>query len=589
MKRHAIRAGEYLAIDPSVINHDADGFYIVIGGDPPENERRGTVCVVHVRGALMHYDGEGGDSYEAIVCRVKCALEYDPKPTAIVFRIESPGGVVAGLNETVLKLQRMSKESGVKFYAYVDEMAASAAYAICCACSEVIAPPSAIIGSVGVISTLVSQAKRDVADGLDFRIITSGKRKADGHLHAPISDDAVKAEVARNAELAAQFFALAGKARRLAPAKLQALEAAIYLGKSAKKVGLVDEVMCLDDVLYGLDATETPSPDEVAPNRGNATDRRADENEALDSSATHESKSTQAGSESPHPTKGHADMLKLDTLIKQTEAAIATEQDAKKLRALHARLATYAATRADMDGDDDEDDKKEDDDDEEDEDESKAKKAAAAAKQAKKAAEAAKHRAKAADHKQKAAEYEEAAKKAEDDEEDEEESEEEAAARIESYAPSEDISPVRTSALSPGQTAALSDQSKRLEKLERDAIARDRSSKDRERTALIDEAHAKRRITKAQASTLRKKDHSFVVDYLSMHTVPIVVTEEDDLAAPKGGSVDGGPMLTAEQMADIDQAVRSTGAKGEAASKLKADMVTNARKELSSLNGAGRY
>lgn len=280
MKRHAIRAGEYLAIDPSVIQHDADGFYIIIGRDPPKNERRGSVCIVHVRGALMHYDGDGGDSYEAIVCRVKCALEYDPKPTALVFRIESPGGVVAGLNETVLKLQRMSKESKVPFIAYVDEMAASAAYAICCSCSEILAPPSAIIGSVGVISTLGSQAKRDAADGYDYVIITSGKRKADGHPHAVITDDAVKAETARNSELASQFFALAGKARKMKPDALRALEAAIYLGKGAKKVGLIDDVMGLDDVLFGLDASdtaETPTPDTIAPNRGNQTDRRADE------------------------------------------------------------------------------------------------------------------------------------------------------------------------------------------------------------------------------------------------------------------------------------------------------------------------
>jgi ClpP class serine protease len=614
MKRHAIRAGEYLAIDPSVINHDADGFYIVIGGDPPENERRGTVCVVHVRGALMHYDGEGGDSYEAIICRVKCALEYDPKPTAIVFRIESPGGVVAGLNETVLKLQRMSKESGVKFYAYVDEMAASAAYAICCACSEVIAPPSAIIGSVGVISTLVSQAKRDVADGLDFRIITSGKRKADGHLHAPISDDAVKAEVARNAELAAQFFTLAGKARGLAPEKLQALEAAIYLGKSAKKVGLVDEVMCLDDVIYGLDATETPSPEEVAPNRGNATDRRAKEIEndtdaasvpktGLDRSA-HNASASIAQPGTAHvppgtPPSGEVTMpVKLDALIKKTEAAIATEQDAKKLRALRANLAAYASTRADMDGDDDgdEDDKKEDDDDEDDEDESKAKKAAAAAKQAKKAAEAAKHRAKAADHKQKAAEYEEAAKKVEDDEDDEEESEEEAEARLRTFAPS-DTHTSSPSSLTPGAVAALTSQAAITSGALADIARLKKESEQRTHSAIIADAKANRRITPNEAKMLAKRPLQFVREFLDMRgNSAVVPTDEDDLATPRDfGASASESSLSPEMMAQIDNAVRASGITGDKAEAMKAKMVGDAKKAVANpnaiLNGAsvGRF
>ena len=85
MKRHALRTGEYLAIDPGVIHHDADGFFILLGGDPPENERKGTVCIVHVRGALTQFKGEGGDSYEAIVERVQAGLNADPNPSVILF------------------------------------------------------------------------------------------------------------------------------------------------------------------------------------------------------------------------------------------------------------------------------------------------------------------------------------------------------------------------------------------------------------------------------------------------------------------------------------------------------------------------
>jgi ClpP class serine protease len=146
--------------------------------------------------------------------------------------------------------------------------------ALCCACSRILAPPSGVVGSIGTISTMVSQAGADKQMGLDFRIITSGKRKADGHPHQPITDDAVKAETARNAQLAAQFFALAGKARKIAPAKLESLEASIYLAKDAARLGLIDEVISLDEAIYGLDKSETPPP-APAPNTGNVTDRRA--------------------------------------------------------------------------------------------------------------------------------------------------------------------------------------------------------------------------------------------------------------------------------------------------------------------------
>ena len=273
--RYALRNREPLAIDADSIHRDADGFFLLLGGPPPENETRGSVIIVNIRGALQQFEGPGGDSYESILKRVGQAFGADPKPSAVVLHISSPGGMVAGLNECVLKLQRMSKEAKIELVAYAGELAASAAYALCCACSEVIAPPSGIVGSIGVISTMVSVAKHDEKEGVEFVIITSGKRKADGHIHAPLDPDAVRAEKERNAELAAQFFALAAKARGVPVAKLMGFEAAIFLGKKAEKAGLVDEVIGLDEAIYGLDTSEMASKEDVGPNTGNATERRA--------------------------------------------------------------------------------------------------------------------------------------------------------------------------------------------------------------------------------------------------------------------------------------------------------------------------
>lgn len=275
--RYALRTGEPMAISAAAIHRDADGFFVIVGGPPPENETRGTVAIVNIRGALQHWASPFGDSYEAITARVGSALSADPKPRKLMLRIDSPGGLVSGLNECAYRLRRMSAEAGVEFVAFVDELAASAGYALCCACSRVLAPPAAVIGSVGVISTMVSMAARDERDGIAFRIITSGKRKADGHLHVPISEDAVRAETARNTQLAEQFFALASKARGMPVAKIAALQAGIFLGHDAKRVGLVDQVVGLDAALASLDRTEVPGSPAPAPNQGNITDRRARE------------------------------------------------------------------------------------------------------------------------------------------------------------------------------------------------------------------------------------------------------------------------------------------------------------------------
>ena len=416
MKRYALKLGEPLAIKLSAIEPDDDGFFIV-GDSAPENEARGTVAVVHVRGALSQFKGEGGDSYEAIVERVGQALASDPKPSSVVLCISSPGGVVAGLNEAVFKIQRMGDAADVPLIAYMNELTASAAFALACACERRFTPPSGIIGSIGTISTMVSCHEADKADGLDFRIITSGARKADGHPHQPISDAAVAAESRRNAELASQFFALAGKALRKSPRALEKLEAGIFIGEEAQAAGLVNAIRTLDETIGALDRTDTAAP-KSAPNTGNITDRRAKE---LDKTSARVSLSPQEGRTS-NVRPGDVPM-NLKALIAKTEASIATETDPGQLRVLQAKLGTFQAkAEMDDDGDDDGDKKKkkDDDDDDDGDDESKAAKAAKKEEKAKKAAEAAKHRAKAAEHRTKMEEAEEAAKKCEEDDEEEE-------------------------------------------------------------------------------------------------------------------------------------------------------------------------
>lgn len=257
MNRYALRSGEHLAISGDAIRHDAGGFFLLLGGESPPNERRGSVAIVNVRGALQHHASPLGDSYEAIEARVAEAFAMDPKPSHVVLRIDSPGGLVSGCFEHSRRLRRMSAQAKIPLIAYADELIASAAFAIACACPEIVAPPSASVGSIGVIASLVSVAKHDAQEGVEFRVIFSGKRKADTNPHLPISDDAVRVERARNDELAAQFFDLAAKSRSLPAKKIAALEADVLLGRGAWKAGLTDSTESLDQLIYALDTTRT--------------------------------------------------------------------------------------------------------------------------------------------------------------------------------------------------------------------------------------------------------------------------------------------------------------------------------------------
>lgn len=349
-----LKPGELLAMDPARLPRGPHGFFWLSGPPQPKpNGRIGGAAVVYIHDPLEHHDTGEGDSYEAILRRVKEALAETAEdgsvsaPSAVILSIDSPGGVVSGLNECVFALQRLSAESGVPFIAWVDEMAASAAYALACSCEEIVCPKSAILGSVGVISTMYSQAAADKAAGIEVRLITSGARKADGHPHAPIEDAAVEAERDRVNKLAKEFWRLAGRARGLTMKTVASYEATIYLGPDAVRKGLADDIMSIADL--GLVLADKPRRVIVAAG-GNETDRQAAQLGRVTSAHFALDTTRHVSPPLTQPT-GERDMLKLEALIKKTLAAVATEKDPVKLAALVAKLHRLEASKKDMEDD----------------------------------------------------------------------------------------------------------------------------------------------------------------------------------------------------------------------------------------------
>ena len=272
-RRRYVRPRELLAIDERCLHIERDSMFWFFGESSLPNERQGSVAIVHIRGELDHHKSWCGESYEAIVERYKAATtgqdavdrhaqehrwddSYKPieatVPSCVVLCIDSPGGVVSGLNETVRAIQSIRKKSVVKTVAYVYELAASAAYALACACDAIYCPESAILGSIGVISTMISQAKKNAKDGYDVRLLTTGARKADGLLHAPITDAAVSAEMGRIEKLGASFFGLVSESRDISVAKIRGLQAGIFLGPDAVSRGLADGIKSWESFLGSM-------------------------------------------------------------------------------------------------------------------------------------------------------------------------------------------------------------------------------------------------------------------------------------------------------------------------------------------------
>ena len=182
-----------------------------------------------------------GDGYDAIRLRMSRALA-DPNVQSIVLRIDSPGGEVAGLNEAVRAMRAEASAAGKPVVVYVDELAASAAYALATVGDEIVTPESGCLGSIGVILAVTKRDRANEAAGLSTFVITSGARKADGHPFVAATDEEIAAFQAEVDALAQMFGALVAERRGGDAARWLGLEAACFYGHEAVSKGLADRV-----------------------------------------------------------------------------------------------------------------------------------------------------------------------------------------------------------------------------------------------------------------------------------------------------------------------------------------------------------
>ena len=274
--RAAATYGEALAIDPGAGGMLAS---VIRGGTPsprafgfmsdvpvplefdPEAIDEG-VCIFNISGPLEHHDHGWWHSYEAIAREAEVALACE-QCRAVVFKVDSPGGVAAGMSENHRAIRRLRKQYGKPVYSFVDEMGCSAAYNLASAADEVWTTPEGHVGSVGVILCTIDETKHLEADGVAVRYIVTGERKADLHPGTAITDDVVKVAQAKVDKLGRHFFRSVAKARAHTGKldsweDVRALQANVYVGQDAVAVGLADGVASWVDFLALVKRAVTP-------------------------------------------------------------------------------------------------------------------------------------------------------------------------------------------------------------------------------------------------------------------------------------------------------------------------------------------
>ncbi|MEE3098757.1 MAG: S49 family peptidase, partial [Pseudomonadota bacterium] len=184
----------------------------------------------------------------------------DPKVSAIVLNVDSPGGMVDLVPETAAKI-RGARREGRPIHAVANTMACSAAYWIASQADRLFASPSAVVGSIGVRAAHMDQSAYMAKLGVKVTQISAGARKTEGNPYEPLDAAARKALQEEIDAAYAMFVADVAAARGVSAEVVSAdpEKAARHMGggraygaSRALQLGMVDGIATLAEVIAGV-------------------------------------------------------------------------------------------------------------------------------------------------------------------------------------------------------------------------------------------------------------------------------------------------------------------------------------------------
>ncbi|HHZ83148.1 MAG TPA: signal peptide peptidase SppA [Nitrospirales bacterium] len=215
------------------------------------------VLLIDVSGVIAHKADDRGGIFPGppdIVARVKEELELaaqDEHVKAVVLRINSPGGTVTASDQLYHEMKQFKATHHIPIVAVLMDVGASGAYYVAMAADSVIAHPTSIVGSIGVVMLRINVEGLLEKLGLETAAIKSGTMKDMGSPFRTMTDDEYQVFLGVIMEFYNRFVEVVGEGRpKLKDDRIRELaDGRIYTAGQALNAGLVDELGYLDTAL----------------------------------------------------------------------------------------------------------------------------------------------------------------------------------------------------------------------------------------------------------------------------------------------------------------------------------------------------
>ncbi len=211
------------------------------------------ILMLDVSGIIAEKSGSGPfGSSEDIVARIKEELTMaaeDGQIKALLLRVNSPGGTVTASDVIYHELTTFKARRKIPVVAVIMDVGASGGYYIASSADRIVAHPTSVTGSVGVIMLRVNAEGLLQKIGVEAGAIKSGAKKDIGSPFRPMSEDEREIFQAMINGFQARFLEVVTKSRSgLTPERLKLIaDGRVLTGPQAVQLGLADQVGYLDD------------------------------------------------------------------------------------------------------------------------------------------------------------------------------------------------------------------------------------------------------------------------------------------------------------------------------------------------------
>ncbi len=233
---------ERMGVEPRLVKHAAMTSAITKN----KKQHKTKVGVIYAVGGIDTGHEEGIVSKDLVETIAEVA--DDDKIGAVVFRINSGGGSAFGSEQIWYALSQLKEKKPL--IVSMGGAAASGGYYIACLADRIVAQPTTLTGSIGVLGMIPNTEKLIDKLGLTFDAVETNKHSDGISLYRPMSTEEygmMQSYVDRIYEL---FVKRCAEGRNMTPEAIREIgEGRVWTGADALEIGLVDVLGGLNDAI----------------------------------------------------------------------------------------------------------------------------------------------------------------------------------------------------------------------------------------------------------------------------------------------------------------------------------------------------